>query len=103
MEATYRPPWLTGSDSPQVLRGGRLRVTVRAVLGRLSAIIVFLFRSVLHGAFVWARRALNSQKRRFPARAVRSIATSEYSSTTVCQVSDHIQWLFFEGDNRIYA
>jgi hypothetical protein len=25
----------------------------------------------LYGAFVWARRALNSQKRRFPARAVR--------------------------------
>jgi hypothetical protein len=23
----------------------------------------------LYGAFVWARRALNSQKRRFPARA----------------------------------
>ena len=25
----------------------------------------------MYGAFVWARRALNSQKRRFPARAVR--------------------------------
>jgi hypothetical protein len=24
----------------------------------------------LYGVFVWARRALNSQKRRFPARAV---------------------------------
>ena len=37
--------------------------------GRLSAISVFLCKSVLYGAFVWARRALNSQKRRFPARA----------------------------------
>jgi hypothetical protein len=27
----------------------------------------------LYGAFVWARRALNSQKRRFPVRAVRLI------------------------------
>jgi hypothetical protein len=38
--------------------------------GRLSALSVFLFKSVLYGAFVWARRALNRQKRRFPARAV---------------------------------
>jgi len=27
-------------------------------------------RESLYGAFVWARRALNSRKRRFPARAV---------------------------------
>ena len=39
--------------------------------GRLSAISVFLYKSVLYGAFVWARRALKRQKRRFPARAVR--------------------------------
>jgi hypothetical protein len=38
--------------------------------GRLSAPSVFLCKSVLYGVFVWARRALNSQKRRFPARAV---------------------------------
>jgi hypothetical protein len=38
--------------------------------GRLSALRVFLCKSVLYGAFVWARRALNSRKRRFPARAV---------------------------------
>ena len=44
--------------------------SVRAVPGRLSAIRVFLCKSVLYGAFVWARRALNSRKRRFPARAV---------------------------------
>ena len=37
---------------------------------RLSALSVFLFKSFFYGAFVWARRALSSQKRRFPARAV---------------------------------
>jgi hypothetical protein len=46
-------------------------ITVRAVPGRLSAISVFSCKSVLYGAFVWARRALIGQKRRFPARAVR--------------------------------
>jgi hypothetical protein len=44
---------------------------VRAALGRLSALGVFLRKSVLYGAFVWARRALDSQKRRFLAWAVR--------------------------------
>ena len=44
--------------------------TVRARRGRLSALSVFLLKSILYGAFVWARRALNSEKRRFPARAV---------------------------------
>ena len=43
--------------------------TVRAAQGRLSAICVFLWKSILYGAFVWACRALNSPKRRFPARA----------------------------------
>jgi hypothetical protein len=38
--------------------------TVRAALGRLSALSVSLCKSILYGAFVWARRALNSQKRR---------------------------------------
>ena len=42
---------------------------VRAYLGRLSAISIFLCKSVLYGAFVWAHRVLNHQKRRFPARA----------------------------------
>ena len=37
--------------------------------GRLSAISVFLCKSVFYGAFVWARRALNSKKRWFPAWA----------------------------------
>ena len=38
--------------------------------GRLRALSVFLCESAFYGTFVWARRALNSQKRRFPARAV---------------------------------
>ena len=38
--------------------------------GRLSALSIYLCKSVFYGAFVWARRALNIQKRRFPARAV---------------------------------
>jgi hypothetical protein len=37
--------------------------------GRLSALSVFLSKSFFYGAFVWARRALNRPKRRFPARA----------------------------------
>ena len=44
--------------------------TVRAAQGRLSALSVFHRKSVLYGASVWARRALNSQKRWFSARAV---------------------------------
>ena len=43
--------------------------TVRARPGRLSALSVFLCKSVLYGVFVWARRALNSRKWHFPARA----------------------------------
>jgi hypothetical protein len=38
--------------------------------GRLSALRVFLCKSILYGAFVWARRTRKHQKRRFPARAV---------------------------------
>jgi hypothetical protein len=41
--------------------------TVRATRGRLSVLSVFLCKSVLYGAFVWARRALNRRKRRFSA------------------------------------
>jgi hypothetical protein len=37
--------------------------------GRLSALSVFLCKSIFCGGFVWAHRALNRQKRRFPARA----------------------------------
>ena len=46
-------------------------ITVRARPGRLSALSVSHSKSILYGAFVWACRALNSSKRRFPARAVR--------------------------------
>ena len=38
--------------------------------GCLSALSVFLCKSVFYGAFVWARMALKHRKRRFPARAV---------------------------------
>ena len=41
--------------------------------GRLSALSVFQCKSVLYGAFVWARRALNRKKQRLPARAVRNM------------------------------
>jgi hypothetical protein len=44
-------------------------LTVRAIPRRLSSISIFLRKSVLYGAFVWEHRALNSRKRRFPARA----------------------------------
>jgi hypothetical protein len=37
--------------------------------GRLSGLSVSHSKSVLCGAFMWARRGLNNQKRRFPARA----------------------------------
>jgi hypothetical protein len=50
--------------------------------GRLSAIRVFLCRSVLYGTFVWARRVLNRQKRRFPARAVVFFAFKEVFGET---------------------
>ena len=39
--------------------------------GCLSALSVFLYRSVSYGAFVWARRVLKHQKRLFSARTVR--------------------------------
>jgi hypothetical protein len=38
--------------------------------GRLSALSIFNSNPVFYVAFVWARRAPNNQKRRFPARAV---------------------------------
>jgi hypothetical protein len=44
--------------------------TVRARPRRLSGISVSRRESVLYGAFVWARGALNRPKRRFPTRAV---------------------------------
>ena len=48
--------------------------TVRARPWRSRALSVLRRESVLYGAFVWARRALSSQKRRFPARADHGVA-----------------------------
>ena len=48
--------------------------------GRLSALSVFLYKSVFYGAFVWARRALNKQKRRLLARAVAENRADEASA-----------------------
>jgi hypothetical protein len=45
-------------------------ISARARPGRLSALSSFHSKSVLYGAFVWERGALNRQKRRFPARVV---------------------------------
>ena len=47
--------------------------------GRLSALRVFLCKSVLYGAFVWARRVLNHQKRRFLAWAVTNPADPTFA------------------------
>ena len=51
---------LAGLDSD-----GDSHITVRAAQGRLSALRVFLRKSILYGAFVWARRALNGRTRCF--------------------------------------
>ena len=40
-------------------------LTVRALPGSPSAVSVFHRKSALYGAFVWARRSLNSPKRWF--------------------------------------
>jgi hypothetical protein len=47
-------------------------LTVRAGRGRFRGLSVPHSKSSLCGDFVWARRALNSPKRRLPARAVRN-------------------------------
>jgi hypothetical protein len=49
--------------------------------GRLSALRVFHSHSVFYGVFVWARRALNSQKRHFPARAVEETGSKGATAT----------------------
>ena len=48
---------------------------VRARQGRSSVLSVSLRKSVFYGAFVWACGALNSQKRRVPARAERGLTS----------------------------
>ena len=37
-----------------------------------------------------------------PRLGLYPIVTSQYSSTALCQVSYHVQYLFFYSDNRIY-
>jgi hypothetical protein len=60
----------------------------------LSALSVFLLKSILYGAFVWARRALNGPKRRFPARAGEGIEIdSRHCQTT--RNSFHWEAFFF--------
>jgi hypothetical protein len=60
------------SVAGQITAGGGARVVAAdgpgRPGGRLSALRVLLWKSVLRGAPVWARRALHRQKRRFPAR-----------------------------------
>jgi hypothetical protein len=56
-------------SGPATTAGRCVRPTVRALSGRLSGLSVSHSKSVLYGVWVWARRVLNSQKRRFPARA----------------------------------
>ena len=51
-------------------------LSVRALPGRLSGLSVPHIKSVLYGAFAWARGALNSQKRWFPARAAKILAAA---------------------------
>ena len=51
---------------------------------RLSALSVFHSKSILYGVFVWARRALNSQKWRFPARAVARAAVLQCGARRLC-------------------
>jgi hypothetical protein len=63
-----RPP--AHEVSATFVAQGPLGLTVWARPGRLSGLSVFYSESVLYGAFVWARRVLNSQKRWFPVRAV---------------------------------
>jgi hypothetical protein len=54
---------------------------VRALPGRLSALGVFHSKSPLYGAFVWARRALISPKRRFPAGQWMSPFVNKFAAT----------------------
>ena len=56
--------------------------------GRLSALSIFLCKSVFYGAFVWARRTLNRQKRRFPARAVAELAPGASAAATISLADD---------------
>ena len=52
-----------------VLYGDEFCLMVRACPGHLSGLSISLWKYVVYVAFVWARRALNSPKWRFLARA----------------------------------
>ena len=56
-------------DLRELRKGSGAKETVRAAVGRLCALSVSHRKSILCGIFVWARRAPNIPKRRFPARA----------------------------------
>jgi hypothetical protein len=58
--------------------------------GRLSGLSVFCSKSALCGGSVWARRALNSQKRRFPARAVAYIHSPYFTTHLILNRSRSI-------------
>ena len=72
---------LAASPSPRRWRG--YTSTVRARWGRLSALSVFLCESFFYGGFVWEHRALNSQKRWFPAWAVASNFASFFTGENI--------------------
>jgi hypothetical protein len=61
-------------DGKDYYVGGQFIFTVRARPGQLIALSVSHSKSVLYGILLWARAALNSPKRRFPARAGRGPA-----------------------------
>jgi hypothetical protein len=67
--ATLIPVSLQYSGEALAMHKELAAATVRDRPGKLSALGVFPSKSVLYGAFVWACRVLNSQKRRFWARA----------------------------------
>ena len=76
---------------PPPSRGATSRASVRARPGRLSVLSVFHSKSGLYGAFVSACRALNSQNRRFPARAEYR-AYDDFTATQFAQVRGTPCW-----------
>jgi hypothetical protein len=62
--------------------------TVRTLAGRPSSRNVFLWESILRGAFVWARGAPNRQERRLPApRATACLQFGRLLTVTKCYSS----------------
>ena len=70
MRGSTRGRGPTPNEGPLCRRRREMHGTVRAAQGRVRAISVFHRKSFLYDGFVWVHRALNSQKRWFPARAV---------------------------------